>query len=159
MAAIFLVQSGVDQKSPEFSTRFDAIMVSLSDYPPDSVAGEWIFKATRSVSTLLSPGEEQGFLGTAKVTVDGDNVAFVSTAGRIEINFSGTLSKSRLVGQVGVENTSAKCEGAATSDKISINYQSLTPDGTVRGNVVLQRLPQKANDNEKSNPNPAVRSA
>jgi len=50
---------------------------------------------------------------------------------------------------------SAKCEGAATAEKISISFQSLTSDGTVRGNVVFQRATVKQNDNEKAKPMPS----
>jgi hypothetical protein len=88
----------------------------------------------------------------------------------VELNFSGTLVKGRLSGQLGLGSVSAKCEGAVTSTKISISFQSMTPDGTLSGNVVLQRLPLQLNDNaiqripfqpndnEKAKPNPPARS-
>jgi hypothetical protein len=111
----------------------------------DTMTGDWIFKATDSMSTSLSSGDEKIFVGIATVTQDSDNLSVVSSGGGIEMNFAGTLSKSKVTGQLGMGSVSAKCEGAATPEKISITFQTLTPDGTVRGNVVLQRLPKPSN--------------
>jgi hypothetical protein len=55
------------------------------------------------------------------------------------VNFTGTYSKGRLTGQVGIGGFSTKCDGAAVNNKISLSFQSVTTDGTVRGNVSLQR--------------------
>ena len=151
----FLLQSGFDLKSNEMGERFSEYMTKLVSRAPENLAGDWIFKASVSYSTSISGGNERNFLGMATVSADGDSAAIVSKAGLVEMNFSGTLSKGRLGGQLGIGSASAKCEGVATEDKISITFQSLTPDGTVRGNVVLQRLTVKPNDNEKPKPNPS----
>ncbi len=149
----YLLVSGYDLKSKELSDRFAETMTKLVTRTPGNLAGDWIFRATVSSSTLLSGGDERNSIGTATVSVEGDNVAIVSNAGVVEMNFSGTFSKGRLSGQLGIGSVSAKCEGAATAEKISINFQSLTPDGTLRGNVVLQRQLVKPNDNEKTKSN------
>ncbi|MHB8523204.1 MAG: hypothetical protein ACYDH9_20965 [Limisphaerales bacterium] len=141
MVIVFLLQRGFDLNSPEFFDRFGETMTKLVSRTPESLAGDWVFRATLSVSTLLSGGDERNSLGLATVSVDGEHVAIVSNEGRVEMNFAGTMSSSRVTGQIGIAGFSVKCEGVATTDKISINFQSLTPDGTLHGNVVLQRLP------------------
>jgi hypothetical protein len=155
----YLVQSGLGIRQQETFDKFIGTLSRITSREPASIAGDWIFKAAVSESTAIAAGEERGSLGLASISVEGDNVAIVSKEGKIEVNFSGTLSKGRLQGQVGIGAFTAKCEGAATPDKISISFQSLTPDGMVRGNVVLQRLLPKPNENEKAKPNPAGRSA
>jgi hypothetical protein len=151
----FLLQSGLDLKSKELGEQFGEIMMKLVNRAPENLAGDWIFTATVSFSNLISGGDERKSLGTATVSADGGNMAIVSNAGRVEMNFTGSFSKGRLSGQLGVGSVSAKGEGVATPDKISINFQSLTPDGTVRGNVILLRLTIKPNDNEKPKPSPS----
>ena len=158
LVTIFLSQQGYDLKTAEILDRCDETLRKLVSRGPASPAGDWIYKATVSLTTL-SGGDERNYLGLASVSVDGENLAIVSSAGGLEINFTGTLSKGRLSGQIGVGGFSAKCEGAATPEKMSISFQSLTSDGTVRGNVVLQRLPLKSNNNEKTPPNPAGKRA
>ena len=79
------------------------------------------------------------------------------TGGRLELNLTGTIVKNRVIGQIGLGNLSAKCEGAATPEKVSINFQSLTTDGTVSGNIVLQRMVLKPKDNEKAKPNTSAK--
>jgi hypothetical protein len=159
LVIFYLVQSGLDIKRDETFDRFIATLGRITGRGPESIAGEWIFRAAISEGTAITGGEERGSLGLASISVEGDNVAIVSKEGKMEVNFSGTLTKGRLQGQIGIGAFSAKCEGASTPDKISISFQSLTPDGVVRGNVVLQRLLPKSNENEKAKPNPTGRSA
>jgi hypothetical protein len=142
-------------KDPQLFDHFIEVMSKLVARTPGSLAGEWIHTTTISKISLISGGDDQNSLGLARLAVDGENITIVSRAGGVEINFTGTLSKGRLSGQIGVGGISAKCEGAATPDKISISFQSLTPDGTVHGNIVLQRLPLKAKANEETKPDPS----
>jgi len=155
LALIFLAQSGFGLDSPEMGSRFIETMKKLISREPETLAGEWIYRVSESFSTALSGEDERTALGLASVSVEGENIAIVSSAGGMELNFSGTLSKGRLSGQIGVGGVSTKCEGAVMSDKISVSFQSFTPDGTVRGNVVLQRITVKPKDNEKIKSNPA----
>src|SRR5208337_3921081 len=149
---VYLLTSGTDSNSDEFRDQFIQTMKKLAPPSPGSLSGGWIFKASESIGTALSGSDETVFVGLASVSVDGENVAIVSNSGRAEINFTGTLSKGRLSGQIGIGGVSAKCEGSATAEKISISFQSLTSDGTVRGNAVFQRATVNQNDNEKAKP-------
>ena len=139
----YLLQSGSDLKSVELQDRFIETMRRLVPSATDGLGGDWIFKASEVVGTVLGGNDEETFLGLASVSVDGENIAIVSSGGGVELNFSGMLSKGRLTGQIGVGGVSSKCEGAATAEKLSISFQSLTPDGMVRGNLTLQRLSPK----------------
>jgi len=139
-----LLQEGTEMKSPRMFDQFKEVMTKVSARDSDSLAGEWVFKSAHSISSSISGGDERTSLGTATVTVDGENVAVVSNRGTSEFNFTSTLSKNRLAGQVGLGQFSSKSDGAATPDQISLNFQTLTSDGTVRGNVVLQRLTSKS---------------
>ncbi|PWU13106.1 MAG: hypothetical protein C5B50_20095 [Verrucomicrobia bacterium] len=129
-----------DLNSQDLKDKFGETVAKLKPRAEGDLAGDWVFKATISSGTALSGSNERVTLGLATLTTDGNNIAIVSSAGGLELNFNGTLSKGALSGQIGAGSVSGKCDGAATSDKISINFQSLTQDGTVRGNVVLQRL-------------------
>jgi hypothetical protein len=152
---MYLLNSGMDFKSEKFRDQFIETMTKLAPPAGGSLSGGWIFKASESVGTALSSSDEGVFVGLASVSVDGENVAIVSNSGTAEVNFTGSLSKNRLNGQIGIGGVSAKCEGAATDEKISISFQSLTSDGMVRGNVVFQRATVKQNDNEKAKPIPS----
>jgi hypothetical protein len=156
LVAVYLLRSGADWRSNEFRDQFVETMSKLVPVNPGSLAGSWIFKATESVGTALSGNDERVFVGLASVSSDGEDFAIVSSSGTTEMNFTGTLSKGRLSGQVGVGGVSAKCEGAATVGKISISFRSLTSDGTIQGNVVLERAIMKQDHNEKANPVPST---
>jgi hypothetical protein len=143
LVRVYLLNTGLELNSDEFGHQFTDTMTRLVPSVPGSLSGGWIFKGSESVQSGLSGGDEKGFIGLASVSVDGENVAIVSNGGTVEINFTGTLSKNRLNGQLGIGGVSSKCEGAATGEKISISFQSLTSDGTVRGNVVFQRATAK----------------
>ena len=152
LVMMYLLNSGMDWKSEEFRNQFRETVMKLVPPAPGSLSGCWIFKANESGGTALSGSNERVFVGLASLSVDGENVAIVSSSGTAEINFTGTLSKGRLSGQIGLGGMSAKCEGAGTTEKISISFQSLTSNGTVGGNVVFQRAIVKQNDNEKAKP-------
>jgi hypothetical protein len=144
LVRVYLLNSGVDLNSDEFSRQFNDTMTKLVPSAPRNLSGEWIFKGSESIESALSGGDEKGFIGLASVSIDDTNVAIVSNGGTVEINLTGTLTKNRLNGQIGIGGVSAKnCEGAATSEKISISFQTLTSDGTVRGNAVFQRATAK----------------
>jgi len=152
----YLFINGYDLRSADLWDRFAETVKRLVSDTPANPAGEWIFKTTVS-SEGISGGDEKNFLGLARISADVENLTIVSSGGKVELNFNGTLAKGRLTGQLGIGSVSAKCEGAATPDKISISFQSPTPDGTVSGNIVLQRLTLKPNDDEKAKPDPAAR--
>lgn len=155
----YLIRSGIDLKSPELFQKFDEVMKKLVSATPNNLNGEWVFKATISTSSDLNGDDKKTEVGIAKVSSDGQSVNIVSSQGTDEINFTGTLSKGGLVGQVGVGQLSSKCAGVAMDDKISISFQSATRDGTIRGNVALQRLILKSNEtnNEKTTTDPSAR--
>lgn len=154
----FLVRSGVELKSPDLFSQFEEVMKKLTSATPSDLNGEWVFKATVSTSSDLGADDKKTEIGIAKVSCDGQSINIVSSEGTDEMNFTGTLSKGGLVGQIGVGQISSKCAGVAMDDKISINFQSLTRDSTLRGNVALQRLILKPNNtnNEKDNTNPSA---
>jgi hypothetical protein len=142
----YLYVMGQDLSSTELWDKFDEAMTKLVGNQSSSPAGVWIFKATTSLSSALSESGGRNSLGLATISSDGENLTIVSSSGQIELNFNGTLVKGRLSGQLGMGSVSAKCEGAVTAEKISISFQSLTSDGTLSGNVVLQRLPPEFSD-------------
>lgn len=153
LALILILQSGFDLNSGSLRERFVEQMAQLIGLSADNLSGKWVFKASMSASTLASGGSERNFLGTAVVSADQDNVAIVSDTGRIELNFSGTLTHGRLGGQIGLGGVTSKCEGAVTPEKISLSFQSRSPDGTTQGNVTLQRiLLSNPTTNEKIDP-------
>jgi hypothetical protein len=155
-----LLQPELTLKSSQLYDRFAEAKTKIITRTPENPSGDYIFKATVGFSTVLSGGgEEKNTIGMATVSVDGENLTIVSSAGTIELNLAGTMIKNRVTGQIGIENISAKCEGAATPEKVSINFQSLTQDGTVTGNLVLQRLIVRPNDNEKTKLNTTAKSA
>ena len=84
LVVTFLLQSGYDLKSYELFDRFGETMTKLVSRTPKNLAGDWIFKTTISVSTLLSGSDERNSLGIASVSADGDNISIVSKAGRVE---------------------------------------------------------------------------
>ena len=104
----------------------------------DSLPGEWLFKCTLKSGGVVSQ-DERAYMGIASVKLEGTNLAVISTEGETEANFSGDLVGSRITGQLGVAGNSAKAEGVAVADKISITFRSVTQSGTVQGTFVLQR--------------------
>jgi hypothetical protein len=149
------MQPGLPLGSEALGNQYTEVMARLVSQSPQTLTGEWVFKASQAVSTMLSDGAEDNSVGLARVSVDGESVAIVSSRGSLEFNFAGTLTKGRLAGQIGLGGFSSKCEGAVSPDKISISFHSRTPDGTLRGNVVLQRLLNKPASNEEAHPGPA----
>jgi len=139
VAELVIKSLGYDPNSKDLFNSFNERMEKLVSDKPDDLTGEWIFKATDSRSNALSESGDHILIGLAMVSCDGQTIVIVSSAGP-EMNFSGTISKGSVRGNIGVDQISTKCEGVATDDKISINFQSLTPDGTARGNVILHRL-------------------
>jgi hypothetical protein len=152
-----LLQPELSLKSQQLYDRFAEVMTKIITRTPENPNGDYVFKATVGFSTVLSGGDERNYIGMATVSADGENLTIVSSGGTQELNLTGTMVKNRVTGQIGIGNISAKCEGAATPEKLSINFQSLTQDGTVTGNIVLQRLIAKPNDNEKTKPNTSVK--
>ena len=164
LAFVYLTQSGVSLKSPEFGQRFEETLSKILSRNPESLSGDWLYKCEQSASTALSGSDDKLAYGIATVSEEGSTIAIVSTTGNAEINFAGAIAKGKLTGQIGVGGVSAKCEGAATPEKLSLSFQSLTPDGTVRGNVVLQRITRKQNNtppahNEKNSTDSGNRSS
>lgn len=164
----YLYVMGQDLRSADLWDKFDETMTKLVTNASGNAAGVWIFKATTALSSALSESGGRNSLGLATISSDGENLTIVSSSGQIELNFNGTLVKGRLSGQLGMGAVSAKCEGAVTAEKISISFQSLTSDGTLSGNVVLERLPPEltgneiqplpVQPNEKAKPNSSSRS-
>jgi hypothetical protein len=89
----------------------------------------------------MAGSNDDSFTGVASVKASGANLVIVSTEGLGEFSFSGVLDQGRLIGQLGLGGYSAKAEGVALDDKISVTFQTTTASGTVQGNVVLQRNP------------------
>ena len=113
-------------------------MTRVSPQTVGDLSGEWLFKAIIKKEGIVSESEDQ-FLGIASVHADGENIAIVSTTGKVELNFSGQNTKGRLNGQVGIAGISTASQGVAVNDKISLTYQTLTPNGIAQGTVILQR--------------------
>jgi hypothetical protein len=137
----YLVRSGSDLHDlPGFYTQFSDTMKKLRSEDATRIEGTWFYKVLLSSGTAISGEEEHDYLGLATVSLSGDKLALVSREGALEVNFSGVLGDGSLTGQLGIGPYTAKCEGAVTSDKISISFQSRNADGVIRGNMVLQRL-------------------
>ena len=138
LAIKYLLQSGVRENAFDFYERYEQTMTRISPLSMSDLSGEWVFKAVIKEKGIISESEDQ-FLGMASVRADGENVAIVSTAGKVEINFSGQNMKGRLNGQIGIAGISTASQGVAVDDKISLTYQTLTPKGIAQGTLVLQR--------------------
>jgi hypothetical protein len=134
----FLLQIDAGDFSDESLPKFAELLRRVSLDHGASLSGEWLFKGSVSVSGL-SFSDEESILGIATVKVEGESIAVVSSKGIWEMSFSGTVNRGRLSGTLGIAGLTAKCEGAALDDKMSLSFQSLTPDGTMRGNLVFQR--------------------
>jgi hypothetical protein len=135
----FRQESGGTARPNEIANQLADLFEKMSRRAANDLSGIWVFKGTYTITSATSSGDEEPLLGRATVKLDGDNIVIVSNAGKVEINFNGTHTKGRLSGQLGLGSVSAKCDGAALDNKISLSFQSLTPDGTVRGNLVFQR--------------------
>lgn len=104
--------------------------------------GTWIYKGSLEASSLTTQ-DQDSFLGTATVRMDGDRITIVSDSGKTEVNFNGTFDKGGVSGQLGISGFALKADGAAVENKISLSFQTRTPDGTIKGNITLQRLTLK----------------
>lgn len=138
LAIQYLLQTAVRGTASDLYPKFELIMLRIAPPPSGGLAGEWLFKATLSTRSLVDR-DEQSYLGLASVRVDGDHLAIVSTEGAVELNFSGQLTNHALSGQLGIGGFPVKAEGVALDDKISLTFQSTTPNGLFQGEVVLQR--------------------
>ena len=138
LAIKYLLQSGIREDAQDFYAKYEETMTRISPQAVGDLSGEWLFKAVIKKEGIVSESEDQ-FLGIASVNADGENIAIVSTSGKVEMNFSGQTTKGRLNGQVGIAGISTASQGVAVNDKISLTYQTLTPNGIVQGSVVLQR--------------------
>lgn len=138
LAIKYLLQSGARENAAEFYDKYEQTMMRISPQSMGDLSGEWLFKAIIKEKGIVSESEDQ-FLGMASVRAEGENVAIVSTAGKVEMSFSGQNVKGRLNGQVGIAGISTASQGVALDDKISLTYQTLTPKGIAQGTVVLQR--------------------
>jgi len=134
-----LRESTVEPYAQEMSRQFGDALERINKKAGDVLSGTWAFKGILNTSSLASSVDEEILLGLATVKVEGENIAILSNSGRVEINFTGSLLKGRVQGQLGIGSFSSKCDGAALDNKISLSFQAFTPDGTVRGNLVFQR--------------------
>jgi len=146
----YLLQTDEGEISDDFGDRYKQLMTKISSVSGSDLSGEWIFKSVVREKGLVAEKEDSG-LGLASVKANGDTLAIVSTKGRVEISFSGQNLKGRLTGQVGVGAVSSKAEGVALDDKISITFNTVTPDGTAQGIVILQRNQFKPTNQTKGN--------
>ncbi len=137
LAIKYLLRSGTKDDSPEFFSKFLALMKSI-DRKSDGLSGQWLFKAILK-SGGITTQSDRDFVGIASVQVEGDNVAIISVRGDTEANFSGKQSGGGLTGQIGIGGYSSKAVGVAVPRKISITFQSTTQSGTLQGTLILQR--------------------
>lgn len=134
----YLLQSSQGEVTQDLFSRYEEIMTKVSAQSDGQLSGNWVFKGTIKEKGMVSEKETQ-FLGLASLSTDGESIAIVSTEGKVEMSFSGLNAKGRLSGQAGVGGFSSKADGVALEGKISLSFQTLTPDGTAHGVVVLQR--------------------
>jgi hypothetical protein len=144
----YLLQTAVRGSVSDLYPNFERIMGRISPAQPGSLAGEWLFKATITIRSLVD-SDEQSHLGLAFIRVDGNNLVIVSTEGGVELNFSGQATNSGLTGQLGISGFPVKAEGVALDDKISLTFQSTTPNGVFQGEVILQRNRLKLSPNRQ----------
>jgi len=137
LAVKYLLRTGVKDSAPEFFPSFLALVKRIHR-TNDMLSGQWLFKAVVKTGGIVSQ-TERSFMGIATVRVDGESIAIVSVEGETEANFSGQQNSGRLNGQIGIAGISAKAEGVAITEKISVTYQSVTQSGTAQGTFVLQR--------------------
>jgi hypothetical protein len=142
LVAKYLLHSGVSFKSTDFLDRCEQIMGRISATSLD-LSGEWLFKAVLTERGIAGAGDEKNFMGIASVKADSTTLAIVSVEGTGELSVSGDIDKGRFKGMVGIAGYSMDTTGAVVEDKISLPFQALTSNGTVQGNVVLQRIRPK----------------
>lgn len=136
----YLIREGATEPyAKDMAQQFAEALERISKKAENDLSGTWVYKGTLTSSGIASSGDEDTLLGLATVKVDGESIAILSSAGRTEINFNGSHAKGRVQGQIGIGSFSSKCEGAALNNKISLSFQSVTPDGTLRGSLVFQR--------------------
>lgn len=138
----YLGETGVTPGSQGMEDRLSALLTELQKQPKNDLAGKWLFKGSVQSKTLTS-SDSDTFYGIATVAISGNKISMISTEGKIEANFSGTLETGQLSGLLGLggknSSLSVKADGVALGEKISLTFQKLTDSGTVQGNLTFQR--------------------
>ena len=142
LAVGYLDEAGVRPNSPEMENRLSTLLSDICGQDKMNLAGKWLFKGAVQNRSITS-SESEAFFGVATGTTGGGRFTLLSTAGRVEITFSGTVDEGQITGTLGfggkASSLSVKCEGVALNDKISFAFQKPTEGGTVQGNLTFQR--------------------
>ncbi|MSU62295.1 MAG: hypothetical protein EXS31_07850 [Pedosphaera sp.] len=143
LATSHLIEMGVKPYSPEMEERLSQVLGEIRKQPRETLAGKWLVKGAVQTSSITSSSGAENFFGLATVVTSGTKITMISTAGKAEFNFSGSVEAGQLSGLLGfggkASSLSAKCDGVALNEKISLTFQKLTDNGTVQGSVTLQR--------------------
>ena len=142
LATDYLMQAGVQPNSSEMETRLADLLKVIGNQPRENLSGKWFVRGTVQNQSLTA-SEKDTFFGVAQIAVTGNRVTIISTEGKIELNFSGTVENGQVTGTLGLGGPasalSVKCEGVALNEKISFAFQKLGDSGTVQGSVIFQR--------------------
>lgn len=142
MGIDYLGETGVRPNSPEMESKLSGLLSEIHAQPKTNLGGKWLFRGAIQNRGITS-SESETFFGTATLVLITNRVTLISTAGKVELNFSGTLDAGQISGTLGfggkASSLSVKCEGVALNEKISFAFQKLMDSGTVQGNLTFQR--------------------
>lgn len=137
LAIEYLQWNGSALGSADFEEKCRELLFSLKPASSDRPTSQWLFKGTIRSGSLTSSSSFTVY-GLASVNFKGGSASIITTEGKTSLNFSGTLQDGRLAGQMGFSFgatiVSARADGAALEDKLSLTSQSQTADGTFQGN-------------------------
>lgn len=143
LATRHLRDLGVTAYGAEMEGKLVRILTEIQGQEAKDISGKWLFKGTVQIKSLTAADAPEPFFGLATLALNGNRITILSTEGKVEVNFSGTVETGQAVGTLGLggqaSSLSVKCEGVAQNDKISFAFQKLVESGTVQGNLTLMR--------------------
>ena len=139
----FLANTGISPVSEEFRAKADDILQRISQRgQAGDLSGEWVCKAHVKAGGIAS-STEKDYFGLAKVEQTGPNLTIISTAGNLEMTFTGSTSEKAIAGSLAIAGILSKAEGVAMDEKISLTFVVQLPNGVAQGNVAIQRVSTK----------------
>jgi len=138
-----LTDQGVLQNSTQMEEQLSVLLSDIKNQPKNDLSGKWLFKGSVQTRSLTAADSPEPFFGVASIAMTGSKITILSTAGKVEVSFSGSVETGQIVGTLGLgaraSSLSLKCEGVALNDKISFAFQKLVESGTVQGNLTFLR--------------------
>jgi hypothetical protein len=142
LAIAYVTETGAKTESAEMESKLSSLLSEIKNQRKTDIAGKWLFKGAVQNRSLTS-SESETFFGVATAAMTGNRLTIISTGGKVEVNFSGTVDAGQASGTLGFggssSSVSVKCDGVALNEKISLTFQKLTEGGSVQGNLTFQR--------------------